>query len=109
MKFVNCASVQPDSQESTRVQNRLNALNGAPDAPSFWLDRTKGFVLATLQDRVAQVRTFAESCRSALALVHSAMFPLNEQPQGFGALVRKFRNGEAIMGFVREQLVIGAR
>src|SRR5664279_5225549 len=109
MKFVNCAGVQSDLQEVTRVQNRLNALSSAPDVHPFWLDRTRGFLLATLQDRVAQVRILAESCQSALALVHCAMFPLNEQPRGFGALMRKFRNGEAIKGFVRAQLVAGAR
>src|SRR5664279_4243626 len=109
MKFVHCAGAQSDLQELTRVENRLKSLSDAPDAHPFWLNRTRGYLLATLQDRVAQVRNLAESCQSALALVHNAMFPLNEQPRGFGALIRKFRNGEAIKGFVREQLVAGAR
>jgi hypothetical protein len=36
------------------------------------------------------------------------MFPLNEAPQGLAALMQKFRRGEAIKGFIREQLVAGA-
>ena len=62
-----------------------------------------------LQDRVGQVEVFFESCRSSLALVHSALFPLDEAPQGLAALMQKFRRGKAIRGFVREQLVAGAR
>jgi len=109
LKFVACAGAQSDLQELTRVENRLKSLNDSPDAHPFWLNRTRGYLRATLQDRVAQVRTLAESCQSALALVHRTMFPLNEQPRGFGALMRKFHNGEAIKGFVRAQLVAGAR
>ena len=40
--------------------------------------------------------------------MHKALFPLDEQPQGLGALLARFRNGEAAHGFVRAQLVSGA-
>jgi len=109
LKFIVCTGAQSDLQELTRVESRLKSLSDSPDVHPFWLNRTRGYLLATLQDRVAQVRNLAESCKSALALVHRAMFPLNEQPRGFGALMRKFQNGEAIKGFVRAQLIAGAQ
>jgi hypothetical protein len=64
--------------------------------------------MVVLQDRVKQVRSFVDSCRSALELVYSSLFPLNDVPQGLGGLMQKFRNGNAIRSFVREQLVAGA-
>jgi hypothetical protein len=36
------------------------------------------------------------------------MFPLNEQPQGFWALLERFKHGVRIKEFVRQQLVAGA-
>ena len=39
----------------------------------------------------------------------SDLFPLNPMPQGLTGLMEKFRRGEAIKGFVREQLEAGAR
>ena len=41
-------------------------------------------------------------------MVHKALFPLDEQPRGLGALLARFRNGEAAHGFVCAQLVSGA-
>jgi hypothetical protein len=61
-----------------------------------------------LQDRVGKVRDFVDSCRSALELVYRSLFPLNEQPQGLGDLMRKFQDGAQIMSFMHEQLVAGA-
>jgi hypothetical protein len=46
--------------------------------------------------------------RSALALVHEAMFPLNNQPEGLPALLDRFENGDAVYSFVREHLRCGA-
>jgi hypothetical protein len=46
--------------------------------------------------------------RTALALVHEAMFPLNDQPDGLPALLGRFKNGDAIYQFVREHLRCGA-
>ena len=62
-----------------------------------------------LQDRVQQVGSLVESCRSALSMVHKALFPLDRQPQGLSALLSRFRNGEAAQGFIRSQLVSGAQ
>jgi hypothetical protein len=60
--------------------------------------------LTKLQDRVAQARVLAETSRVALALVHEAMFPLNDQPNGLPALLGRFKNGDAIYRFIREHL-----
>ena len=65
-------------------------------------------MLAVLQDRISQVTSFAGACRSALALVYKALFPLDPQPQGLGALMARFRNGKAAQSFIRTQLVSGA-
>jgi hypothetical protein len=75
---------------------------------SFWADRSKALKLTILQDRIAQARVLAEMSRSALALVHEAMFPLNNQPEGLPALLDRFENGEAVYSFVREHLRYGA-
>jgi hypothetical protein len=64
--------------------------------------------LTLLQDRIAQAGVLAETSRSALALVHEAMFPLNDQPEGLPALLDHFENGNAVYSFVREHLCCGA-
>jgi hypothetical protein len=64
--------------------------------------------LTLLQDRIAQARVLAETSRSALALVHEAMFPLNNQPEGLPALLDRFENGNAVYSFVQEHLRCGA-
>ena len=89
----------------------MNALYEASSgaANDFWTDNKRSHTLALLQDRVSEVDEFVECCRSALALTYNAMFPRNPQPQGLGALMQKFMNGEAIHKFVRVQLVGGAK
>ena len=57
------------------------------DTTSFWSDPSRGRVLAVLQDRISQVTSFAGACRSTLALVYKALFPLDPQPQGLGPLM----------------------
>jgi hypothetical protein len=64
--------------------------------------------LTILQDRIAQAGVLAETSRSALALVHEAMFPLNNQPEGLPALLDRFENGDAVYSFAREHLRCGA-
>jgi hypothetical protein len=64
--------------------------------------------MTVLQDRISQARELAETTRAALALVHQAMFPLNDQPDGLSALLGRFENGEAIYRFIREHLRCGA-
>jgi hypothetical protein len=75
---------------------------------NFWTDRSKAMKLTILQDRVAQAGVLAETSRVALALVHEAMFPLNNQPEGLPALLDRFKNGDAVYRFVCEHLRCGA-
>jgi hypothetical protein len=77
-------------------------------ADNFWADRSKAMKLTLLQDRIAQAGVLAKTSRSALALVHQAMFPLNDQPEGLPALLDRFENGNAVYAFVREHLRCGA-
>jgi hypothetical protein len=56
--------------------------------------------LTILRDRIAQARVLAETSRSALALVHEAMFLLNKQPEGLPALLDRFENGDVVYSFV---------
>jgi hypothetical protein len=77
-------------------------------ADNFWADRSKAMKLTLLQDRITQSGVLAETSRSALALVHEAMFPLNNQPEGLPALLDRFENGNAVYSFVREHLRCGS-
>jgi hypothetical protein len=74
---------------------------------NFWADRSKAMKLTILQDRIAQAGVLAETSHAALALVHEAMFPLNNQPDGLPALLDHFENGDAIYRFVRKHLRTG--
>jgi hypothetical protein len=42
-------------------------------------------------------------------MVYNAMFPRNIQPKTLPELMNKFKNAQQIHGFVRAQLVAGAR
>jgi hypothetical protein len=64
--------------------------------------------LTILQDRVTQAGVLVETSRPALAHVHEAMFPLNDQPDGLPVLLGRFENGDAIYRFIREHLRCGA-
>jgi hypothetical protein len=77
-------------------------------ADNFWADRSKAVKLTVLQDRIAQAGVLTEMSRAALVLVHEAIFPLNNQPDGLPALLGRFENGNAVYRFVREHLCCGA-
>jgi hypothetical protein len=64
--------------------------------------------LTILQDQISQARALVGTCHVALAIIHQAMFPLNDQPDGLPALMRQFENGEAIYRFIHEHLRCGA-
>ena len=66
-------------------------------------------MLATLQARVDQVRSFVESCKGALSAAYKAMYPLNAQPNRLSQLLRIFRSPEEMKWRVRHQLVGGAK
>ena len=92
------------------MTSSLNALCNQADAStgSFWGNRARGYVLLLLQDRARAVSQFFENCRSALAMVHEALFPLNAPINGLAALMEKFKNREAIRRLVRMQFAGGA-
>jgi hypothetical protein len=85
------------------AQTHVNSI-----ADSFWVDRSKALKLTIFQDRIAQARVLAKMSRSALTLVHEAMFPLNNQPEGLPTLLDRFENGDVVYSFVREHLCCGA-
>jgi hypothetical protein len=115
--FIECnfllsyADVCVDSAaEARRVNAHLLAAqtHASSIADNFWADRSKAMKLTLLQDRITQAGIMAETSRSALALVHDAMFPLNNQPEGLPVLLEHFENGTAVYSFVREHLRCGA-
>ena len=76
---------------------------------SFWSDRQKGFVMATLQARVNLVKIFVELCKDALSTVHKAMYPLNIHPSRLSQLLKIFRSAENMKACVHHQLIGGAK
>jgi hypothetical protein len=85
------------------AQTHVNSI-----ADNFWADRSKAMKLTVLQDRIAQAGLLDETSRAVLALVHEAMFPLNNQPDGLPALLDRFENGDAVYRFIRKHLRCGA-
>jgi hypothetical protein len=105
------ADVCLDSEAEARHVNahlRAAQTHANSVADNFWADRSKAMKLTVLQDRIAQARVLAETSRATLALVHEAIFPLNNQPDGLPALLDRFENGNAVYCFVREHLRCGA-
>jgi hypothetical protein len=96
--------------EARRVNTHLRAAQTHANsiADNFWADRSKAMKLTILQDQIAQAGVLAETSRAALALVHEAMFPLNNQPDGLPALLGRFENGDAIYRFICKHLRCGA-
>jgi hypothetical protein len=96
--------------EARRVNAHLRAAQTHANsiADNFWADRSKTMKLTILQDRIAQAGVLAETSRAALARVHEAMFPLNNQPDGLPAVLDRFENGDAVYRFVREHPHRGA-
>jgi hypothetical protein len=96
--------------EARRVNTHLRVAQTHANsiADNFWADQSKAMKLTILQDRISQARVLAETSCTTLALVHEAMFPLNNQPDNLPALLGCFKNGDAIYHFVREHLRCGA-
>jgi hypothetical protein len=104
------ADVCLDSEaEARRVNAHLRAAQTHANsiADNFWADRSKAMKLTILQDWITQAGVLAETSRAALALVHEAMFPLNNQPDGLPVLLDRFENGDAVYHFVGEHLRYG--
>ena len=97
--------------EDQRVDARSNMLIklALDHGSNFWgtPDRTRQIV--RFQDRASQVRQYLEFCTKTLVMVYNAMFPRNIQPKTLPELMNKFKNVQQIHGFVKAQLVAGAR
>ncbi|KAK1610242.1 hypothetical protein QYE76_033915 [Lolium multiflorum] len=65
--------------------------------------------IARFQDRAGQVREYLEFCTNTLAMVYNAMFPRNPQPKTLPDLMDKFISAHQVHGFVKAQLMAGAR
>jgi hypothetical protein len=89
----------------SEVLIRLALQNNA----NFWAtpDRTRQIV--RFQDRAGQVREYLDFCTKTLAMVYNAMFPRNLQPKTLLDLMNKFKSVRRVHGFVKAQLMAGAR
>ena len=96
--------------EATRIQERLDrvVLGSASVYQRFWSDRSSARELAILLDRSWHAALLLQSCRTTLAKVYQAMFPLHDQPQGLPALLERFKDGRAIRKMLRSEVVHGA-
>jgi hypothetical protein len=108
--LLNADACLDDEAKARRVNAHLRAAQTHANsiADNFWADHSKAEKLTVLQDWISQAGALAETCRAPLAIVHQAMFPQNDQPDGLPALLRRFENGKAIYRFVREHLRCGA-
>ena len=75
----------------------------------FWADADRTRRIVRFQDHAAQVRDYLDFCTRTLAMVYNAMFPRNPQPKNLPDLMKKFKNVHQIHGFVKAQLMAGAR
>ena len=75
----------------------------------FWSNPDHTRRIVRFQDRAAQVREYLQFCTKTLAMVYNAMFPRNLQPETLPELMDKFKSVHRIHGFVKAQLMAGAR
>jgi hypothetical protein len=76
---------------------------------SFWASPDWTRQIVRFQDRAGQVREYLEFCAKTLTMVYNAMFPRNPQPKTLPELMNKFKSVDQIHGFVKAQLLAGAR
>ena len=97
--------------EDQRVDTRSNFLInlGLDHGVLFWATPERTRQIVRFQDRSCQVREFLEFCYKTLSMIFNAMFPRNVQPKSLPELMEKFKDSQKIHGFVRAQLVAGAR
>jgi hypothetical protein len=97
--------------EDQRVDARFEVLVrlALQNDAGFWSnpDRTRRIV--RFQDRAAQVREYLEFYMKTPAMVYNAMFSRNLQPKTLPELMNKFKSVHRIHGFVKAQLMAGAR
>ncbi|KAK1617599.1 hypothetical protein QYE76_023116 [Lolium multiflorum] len=105
-------AVAEAAQAVAREEYMLNLLTDASlDMAGSFLDSAAEDqrVETRFQDRAGQVRQYLEFCTKTLAMVYNSMFPRNVQPKTLPELMNKFKNSQQIHGFVKAQLIAGAR
>ena len=97
--------------EDQRVDTRANFLInlGLDHGILFWATPERTRQIVRFQDRSCQIREFLEFCTKTLSMIYNSMFPRNVQPKTLPELMDKFKDSHKIHGFVRAQLVAGAR
>jgi hypothetical protein len=92
-----------DARSALLIKLALENDSGFSSSP----DRTRR--IARFQDCAGQIREYLEFCTKTLAMVYNAMFPRNIQPKTLPELMNKFKIPHQIHGFVKAQLIAGAR
>jgi hypothetical protein len=97
--------------EDQRVDTRSNLLInlGLDHGILFWATPERTRQIVRFQDRSCQVRGFLEFCSRTLSMIFNAMFPRNVQPKSLLELMEKFKDVQKIHGFVKAQLIAGAK
>jgi hypothetical protein len=97
--------------EDKRVEARSNVLLklALEHDSNFWATPERTRQIVRFQDCAGQVRDFLDFCTRTLALVYNTMFPRNSQPETLSELMNQFRDAPRIHGFVKAQLVAGAK
>ena len=89
--------------------NRVNVVTSISQQHEvFWTNHSTASLVVKFQDRLEQVHSFFERCKSTLAMICQTMFPLNAQPPTLLALLNKFKDAAEVRILVRNQLVAGA-
>jgi hypothetical protein len=97
--------------EEQRVNSRVNVLLGLSKKNNidFWAGEDRARQIVRFQDRAAQVQKLQDFFGSTLAMIYNAMFPQNPQPTNITELMAKFKDVDSIHGFVKAQMVAGAK
>ena len=96
------------AEEKRIVEDELQQLT-ACSSSSFWSNLERSRVLLTLRTRVKQMGGVMGSCHAALCNIFSALFPLNNQPEGIFTLLKEFSSYNKAKKLVRHQLIGGAK
>ena len=110
-QYLSLVGIEPHvNTERQWVEGKIAAGSGhgCRHIASFWSDRRKGFILASLQARVNQVVSFVDRCRESLMAVREAMYPLNDPITRLSQFLRLFSSTDNLKRCVRHQLVGGA-
>jgi hypothetical protein len=97
--------------EEQRVNSRVEVLLGLSKKSNidFWAGDDRARQIVRFQDRAAQIQKLQDFLGNTLALIYNVMFPRNPQPANSTELMAKLKDVESIHGFVKAQMVAGAK